>query len=1452
MADNEENAPAARDGAAGTKAEARAAHWCSMLLDFSRRNRLLNFRDGPAAVELDVPMADVLEDGLSSAKGYRIETEVPAKRADGGDAAAASASDLEKGILRPKPGSANAAKRLQALVRAARNDLEEGGARTLFLSLGALYWKDGAGEKAPVYRAPLVLVPIELKRLPGSTRFELHRADAETEGNVTLQEMLRRERRVEVRGVSPLPEDERGTDVAAALAAWREAVSALDGWRVEPEVWIGRFSFTKFLLWKDLSEHLSELSRSPVVAHLLSGGGAFDDGVSPVRPADLGKVPDAELPLCPLPADSSQLSAVVAAVRGKNFVLFGPPGTGKSQTIANLIAASAAAGKSVLFVAEKRAALEVVERRLRKIGLSPFCLELHSNKAGKTEVLRQLREALDYAGTKPPEEWDATLARLAAARAGLDAYVRALHRPHACGAAPYAAFSFVMANGPLAERVSGLGRFDGAPLAPGVFDRAETLASALAGAFRDVPREAFGPLAPIRAAAWSPSWQEGLLAAARPVGAAASALLEASAAAAPGAPWSESLARLDALDAAGAAPWFKRFFRRRAAWKALAAAAGGGAAGKAAARKLVAARDAWRPVAAAFAGAAGSEEAAIERAPEAARDAAAGAAASPGALRAWCRWRAAAAPCEDAGFGPLVEAVASGSVAPEDAAAAAKLRLCEKLARESLDADETLRSFFGNGQDSLVETFCALDAKVRELSRGMIQATLSLRMLQARSDPALAKERALLARETAKKTRQKPVRQLLESLPGLLPVLKPCLLMSPLSVAQYLPAGTKTFDIVVFDEASQLSTWDAVGVLARGRQAVVVGDPKQLPPTSFFQRTADAAAGGEEVSEEDCEDLESILDECKAAGVPEQELQWHYRSRHESLIAFSNERYYGGTLFTFPSAAAARKGLGVRLVRVADGVYDRSGTRTNRKEAEAVVAAAVERLLDPAFAEKTCGIVTFSMAQQSLVEDLLDAEQAKHPEIQRFFDPALPEPFFVKNLENVQGDERDAIFFSVGYAPDATGAFAMNFGPLNRPGGERRLNVAVTRAKEEIVVFASFDSTRIDLSRTSALGAAHLKEFLASAERAGVPGAPRGADGGEAAAGDRFAGEVAQFVRSLGYDVDFRVGRSSYRIDIAVRAPGGDGSYVLGIECDGAMYRDAATARDRDESRRGVLEGLGWHMVRCWCMEWWFDREKAQRKLADAIERAVRGEAPDKAPPAEPLPPPPAVPPPAPAAPSPAPAPSAAVPSVPSVPSVPFAPSPSGAALSAAIEEAANAADPFERVYEPAEIDDSYSRAQQNFKEKWAVQYLGPQILRIVNAEGPIAEDLLFQRVLEEWGWKIATEEKAAKIRKSVPDTIPVTTRQRRRVYWPVGADPASWEFYRVPGKDPRAVRALKHLPFEELAAAFGAAIRALGPSASPEALESDVLRRFGLAGARVPAELRPAMDAARKTAAKA
>lgn len=287
---------------------------------------------------------------------------------------------------------------------------------------------------------------------------------------------------------------------------------------------------------------------------------------------------------------------------------------------------------------------------------------------------------------------------------------------------------------------------------------------------------------------------------------------------------------------------------------------------------------------------------------------------------------------------------------------------------------------------------------------------------------------------------------------------------------------------MIFDEASQIPVWDAIGAIARGRQVIVVGDPKQLPPTAFFDRSSD---GYDDAT--DLEDLESILDECLGANIPHKRLAWHYRSRHESLIAFSNQRYYEGRLVTFPSPVTEDRA--VRYVHVPGGVYERGSGRVNREEARAVVREVVNRLLDPAFAvqSSSLGIVTFNTEQQRLIETMLDQERRSRTELERFFGPEWHEPVFVKNLETVQGDEREVILFSVGYGPDPAGRVSHNFGPLNKDGGTRRLNVAITRARSELVVFATLKPDHIDLSRTKAVGVCDFKHFLEYAERG--PGA---------------------------------------------------------------------------------------------------------------------------------------------------------------------------------------------------------------------------------------------------------------------------------------------------------------------------------------------------------------------------
>ncbi len=453
----------------------------------------------------------------------------------------------------------------------------------------------------------------------------------------------------------------------------------------------------------------------------------------------------------------------------------------------------------------------------------------------------------------------------------------------------------------------------------------------------------------------------------------------------------------------------------------------------------------------------------------------------------------------------------------------------------------------------------------------------------------------------SKKKQHMPLRELMKNIPTALTKLTPCLLMSPLSIAQYLSTDVKPFDVVVFDEASQIPVWDAIGAIARGKQVVMVGDPKQLPPTSFFDR-AESALDDEDVET----DLESILDECMGASLPTMHLAWHYRSRHESLIAFSNHHYYGGGLITFPSPVTDDRAVSFHHVK---GVYEKGGARINKPEAKALVADVVARLKSPNFRESklTIGIVTFNTEQMNLIEDLLDDERRRDPSLEPYFSEMELEPLFVKNLESVQGDERDIMYFSITYGPDIGGAVSMNFGPMNRDGGERRLNVAITRARHELRVFSSLKGEQLDLSRTQAAGVRDLKHFMEFAERGprALAEATKGSLGGF---DSPFEEAVAAALSAKGWQVQTQIGASSFRVDLGIVHPDAPGTYLCGVECDGATYHRSATARDRDMLREQVLRGLGWEILRIWSTDWWIDRigtlDRVQQALEILLERS--------------------------------------------------------------------------------------------------------------------------------------------------------------------------------------------------------------------------------------------------------
>lgn len=1339
----------------------RIERWQSKLLDLTLNNRLLNFKPTKRSVPFAIPDIGALEDMLADGHALRIRAQDPDEAIGNRDEAAMRRSGLnaimdeaardafDRGELLVPLGETEATARLTArltaLYRQARNDLAEGGTNTLFLAVGSLRWRKRAGDER-VYRAPLLLVPVSLERKSAGSGFRLKHFDEDVRFNTTLLEYLRREFEITIPQLEgELPTDDSGIDVPFVQEIVRQRVRDVPGFEVVEEATLGTFSFAKYLMWKDLTERTDALRRNRVVRHLIDtpdeafapgGSGSFprsDELDRNYAPTDFA---------CPLPADSSQLAAVKAAAEGHDFVIIGPPGTGKSQTIANMIAQVLFEGRSVLFVAEKVAALDVVYRRLAELGLGEVCLELHSNKADRRRFLDQLRRSWDLQQGGSEAEWVSLGERLKVRRDQLNVYAAALHAPGPHGESVFGAIARRSAWGdrgipdiafegtldaesierlamladeaalkhePVAGRdgfdLVGRTEFSNAWLSefqaasarlrealsrqreeadglaavlhlPGTIDwtteRLDTVRQLLAalGRTRKGDTLAFEPDADTVIEAWP------RIRARAEAAHAARARLSV--------PYpDDELSRVPVDDlerqwrSASARMWpFSALGRRRVraelgtyaggtrpdpatdlasirklnqAREAVAAEPGAERIGADPARIDVAAtqtrldgtaalRTALRALAPLF----GLDQAAHQRIVgqihgivggsipldgrrerfdratadvEAARgafEALAGRSLPEGsslattihaleevegagsALRDWVAWCRSRDDATAAGLGDVVGRVRGGRLM-DDAGEAVRVAYAAWWLPRAMDADPVLRDFQGHAHGRTIEEFRTLTERVRDESARMVLRRAG-HSLPPPDEVAPRSELGMLRHQLNLRRPSKSIRKMVEEMPTRFGELAPCLLMSPLSIAQYLPHDAAPFDVVIFDEASQITTWDAVGAIARGEQAVIVGDPKQLPPTNFFGRSTDGD-GEADGAEFWTIDQASILDEAAAAGLPRHTLRWHYRSRHEELIAFSNERYYDNALITFPSPHANADA--VPLWRV-EGVYDRGKSRTNRAEARAVAdraAALMARWLDlPEDERPTLGIVTFNAQQQALIADLLDEARLADPDLEWFFADERIEPTIVRNLENVQGDERDVILFSLTFAPDAAGKFTMNFGALNSDGGERRLNVAVTRARRRLEAFSSFGAEDVDLGRTGASGVADLKRFLDYAARGPVALAA-GDEGSLGGYDSPFEREVAEALRARGWNVRTQIGVSGYRIDLGIVHPKHAGAYLCGIECDGATYHSSATARDRDLVRESVLRGLGWEIERVWSTEWWQDRGRVTNQL---------------------------------------------------------------------------------------------------------------------------------------------------------------------------------------------------------------------------------------------------------------
>lgn len=1368
------------------KNRTRLDQWTERLLDLTLNNRLLNFKDSQKNyIPVLAPSIGKVEDIMAAGKALQF---LPGSGQSKGGAARGQSvlteealnqsllSDLESLRLRSGLDEDSHFKKIYSIADEAKKAIEETGSNKLYLAVGVLNWRS---QKKPgaVIRAPILLVPIEIKRKSALDTYTIRKLEEETVINSSLIEMLKSDFGMEVPGLSPLPEDDSGVDVAKVLGIFRHAVRDMKDWEVKEELWVGLYSFAKYLLWKDLTSRSEQLKGNRVVRHLIENSKqTFPASSDTLEPSALDNTFKPSEIMVTRSADSSQLSAVMAAAAGHDFVLEGPPGTGKSQTITNIIAQCLYAGKRVLFVAEKRAALEVVHKRLKEDGLAGFCLELHSNKIETGKVFAQFEDTAKLAALRQPSSWQHQADSLKAVRDKLNEYVVSLHKQSPSGLSAYDCVAYII---PRKKLLSPEIKFEGALL-----EMSKQSLEELRAEFANLQRahELVGtpckhPLSLCEQDDWgiNPEAEffpliDRLCNAARRVQTAADRFAAASqvtindkraqslrsyrnlaqmvlepVSAGPGLlhpRWAETSAWLDrmanqaderitisrtfeAYDADKLSEldvpqiteewdtsfskiqpfrWFKQFgirgrlsathlqhekpagmdvsplLRAAARLRDLRMKAerdddfGKSALGsqwnerKPDPQKIIEAKNwaaRWNSHAASISEAGSTKdeefrklgreslvagrdgiqvdserskaikefidsidelqsrlESFVERTkishkvfndspdlPAKVVDIAMSIKVGLTETRNWSIWQRTRAKCLGLGIRTFIAYVETKAPAELPSIAESfETNFRSELFNQLVGRSPALRTFTGNEHQANIELFCQKDKDFTELSRQIVAATLAARIPSSADKSELGGEFGRLMKEVGKKTRRKAVRQLISEHPNAIGRVKPCFLMSPLSVAQFLDANTQAFDLVVFDEASQIQVWDSIGAIARGKQLIVVGDPHQLPPTSFFT----AKGEGDDTPNEDGSivdaDEESILDELRSFQLRERSLKWHYRSKQEGLIAFSNRTYYKNGLLTFPSSNTGS--FGVTLRYLPNAVYDKGETSTNPIEAKSLVDEFLRRIKTKAGAKLSYGIVTFSLPQREVVLKYLEEARRSHPEIEEHFSEKCPvdgEPVFVKNLESVQGDERDVILFSICYGPDKDGKVSHNFGPLTQTGGHRRLNVAITRAKHEAIVFTCMKSEQIDLERTSATGVRDLKGFLEFAERGNLRTASLSSTK-QALTTKGLEGLIAQRLESEGYHIRTGIGMSNYRIDIGVVHPKDPSKFVLGIECDGDSYQRAETARDRDSLRGGILYTLGWRLHRVWSMDWWHNPDKEFDRIKEAIRTATEAE----------------------------------------------------------------------------------------------------------------------------------------------------------------------------------------------------------------------------------------------------
>ncbi|MCP4425192.1 MAG: DUF3320 domain-containing protein [Chloroflexi bacterium] len=1336
------------------------------LLDLGLRNPLLNFRP------LRARGVEIVDERPSPIHRHLIINEKPIGFLSTGESDEGGLGQPENNArhfddqLQTPYSDAELQKRLLNTYYSAREYIEEQGVNVLYLALGALRWID-QGSPDTIRRAPLILLPVELFRPTADSRFRLRSIGADWNGNLSLSAKLALDFGLDL---PPPPEEE--IDIAAYFQQAARAVGSMPDWSVdETAVALGFFSFSKFLMYHDLDPANWPAGQPPAAHPVLSALLAPDGFTQPHPQLDDDAPIDDHIALYDshqvIDADSSQTLAILDVQAGHNLVIQGPPGTGKSQTIANLIAEAQGQGKTVLFVAEKMAALDVVKRRLDEVGLGDICLELHSHKSTKRRVVGEIARTLKLGQPKHDGRFPHTNA-LQKIRDHLNGYSRAVNHPIGrSGVSLYEAYGQQLRL-TIDERQSSIINLKSKIPTLATWSKAEfaervAAANELQRRLAQIGVPANHPLWGTQRTAVPDELPEKLIFAARVAKEALRALMDTAGrlaqqleTAVPAAPANLADLILSAL-LLRTAPQMYDAQTEHEAWQtapeALMAALQAG-------QRISQARqsydqwlipEAWSQDALALrqglmAGRSGLGRL-FSSAYRRAKNQLAGlcrTALPPtwdeqiGAVNAildvqreqpifdekavvlqtifgpdwgglgsdWERllaigdWLVNA--CQNIQNGAYPAsllrlarqgadkfALATNSTLVSEHREQYKTAVSELHALLEFDATRPFTDLpFAEQQDWLanchaaaetIPNIAAYNRQVKEAAKLGLQPLVDIadawpgaanhltQLLQLAHSSALTQraevenvvlqghraqhpdetvaqfrdldtqflhcnrlrlanehwqrlprykaggQMGLLQSEGDKKRNHIPIRQLIKRAGHAVQRIKPVFMMSPLSIAAYLPPDSVQFDLVIFDEASQVRPVDAFGAILRGRQTVVVGDNRQLPPTTFFERLIGESPQISQMTQIASSHSnsnprssafirvpfnESILDLFIAHNAPQRMLRWHYRSRHESLIAVSNQAFYGRKLVVFPSPDAKKRDVGLRYHHLPHTVYQRGGRRTNPSEADAVAAAVMRHATEQP--HLTLGVVAFSRGQRQALRQRIELLRRENPRLEPFFHAHPIEPFFVKNLENVQGDERDVILISVGYGRSADGSLTMNFGPLNQDGGERRLNVLITRARQRCEIFTNLTADDINLRRTDARGVVALKQYLQFAQTGAMGDLPPETSSQPAP----FENALAAELQALGYGTAQRVGSGPVRVDVAV--VGEDGRYALGIECDGDNYFLARSARDRDRIQGEALARLGWRIHRVWSQEWRRNPAAERERLLDALKTTAK------------------------------------------------------------------------------------------------------------------------------------------------------------------------------------------------------------------------------------------------------